>query len=115
MSLPQCEMQLSLLVCIQVAQLLCSSQVLGCALQNEPVVRLYDILRKEDVDYVSQEDLKSMMAGILLSHPGLEFLQETPEFQDRYCLHYHCLACVIDHCATKLYKLRLAGSDLWVA
>ena len=27
-----------------------------------------------------------MMAGILLSHPGLEFLQETPEFQDRYTL-----------------------------
>lgn len=53
-------------------------------LQSEPVVRLFDILRKEGVDYVSQDDLKSMMAGILLSHPGLEFLQETPEFQDRY-------------------------------
>ena len=53
-------------------------------MQSEPVVRLYDILRKEGLDYVSQEDLKSMMAGILLSHPGLEFLQETPEFQDRY-------------------------------
>ena len=53
--------------------------------QSEPVVRLYDILRKEGADHVSQEDLKSMMAGILLSHPGLEFLQETPEFQDRCC------------------------------
>ncbi|KAK9806607.1 hypothetical protein WJX73_008526 [Symbiochloris irregularis] len=53
-------------------------------LQSEPVVRLFDILRKEGLEYVSQEDLKSMMAGILLSHPGLEFLQETPEFQDRY-------------------------------
>ena len=56
---------------------------LASAWQSEPAVRLYDILRKEAVDYVSQEDLKSMMAGILLSHPGLEFLQETPEFQDR--------------------------------
>lgn len=50
-------------------------------------MRLFDILRKEGVDYVSQDDLKSMMAGILLSHPGLEFLQETPEFQDRCAPH----------------------------
>lgn len=44
---------------------------------------MFDILRKEGCAYVTQSDLKSMMAGILLSHPGLEFLQETPEFQDR--------------------------------
>ena len=44
---------------------------------------MFDILRKEGCNYVTQADLKSMMAGILLSHPGLEFLQETPEFQDR--------------------------------
>ena len=45
---------------------------------------MFDILRKENCFYVAPDDLKSMMAGILLSHPGLEFLQETPEFQDRY-------------------------------
>ena len=49
----------------------------------EPAVRMFDILRKEGCAAVTQADLKSMMAGILLSHPGLEFLQETPEFQDR--------------------------------
>ena len=49
------------------------------------MVRLFDILRKDGSNFVQQEDLKSMMAGILLSHPGLEFLQETPEFQDRCC------------------------------
>jgi serine/threonine-protein phosphatase 2A regulatory subunit B'' len=54
-------------------------------IQAEPVVRMFDILRKEGCNYVTQADLKSMMAGILLSHPGLEFLQETPEFQDRCC------------------------------
>ncbi|KAK9833451.1 hypothetical protein WJX81_006419 [Elliptochloris bilobata] len=52
--------------------------------QAEPVVRMYEILRKEECQWVAQADLKSMLAGILLSHPGLEFLQETPEFQDRY-------------------------------
>jgi serine/threonine-protein phosphatase 2A regulatory subunit B'' len=52
--------------------------------QAEPVVRMFDILRSGDCNYVVQSDLKSMLAGILLSHPGLEFLQDTPEFQDRY-------------------------------
>ena len=46
-------------------------------------MQMFDILRKDAADFVQQEDMKSMMAGILLSHPGLEFLQETPEFQDR--------------------------------
>ncbi len=53
-------------------------------LQVEPVVRMFDIFRSEGRSYVVQSDLKSMLAGILLSHPGLEFLQDTPEFQDRY-------------------------------
>ncbi len=51
--------------------------------QVDPVRRMFDILRKEGCRWVAPDDLKSMMAGILLSHPGLEFLQETPEFQDR--------------------------------
>lgn len=32
---------------------------------------------------VVPEDLRPLLAGILLSHPGLEFLQEAPEFQER--------------------------------
>jgi hypothetical protein len=61
-----------------------------CLIQVEPVVRMFDILRKDGCNFISQDDLKSMLAGILLSHPGLEFLQETPEFQDRYAglLHF---------------------------
>ena len=87
-------------------------------LQSEPIVRLFDILRKEGVEYVSQDDLKSMMAGILLSHPGLEFLQETPEFQDRCrprcsaacqpLLSRHCLGpacCHRDPCNSVYAKL----------
>ena len=55
---------------------------------------MFDILRKEGLEYVSQEDLKSMMAGILLSHPGLECLQETPEFQDRSAPHQQRPVCI---------------------
>ena len=58
-------------------------------IQVDPVRRVFDILRKEGCRYVAPDDLKSMMAGILLSHPGLEFLQETPEFQDRYTCIAH--------------------------
>ncbi len=43
--------------------------------QAEPVVRMFEILRKDECQWVAQADLKSMLAGILLSHPGLEFLQ----------------------------------------
>lgn len=31
-----------------------------------------------------QEDLKPLMRELLNKHPGLEFLHDTPEFQDRY-------------------------------
>ena len=62
----------------------CCSKDCCCVVQVDPVRRMFDILRKENCFYVAPDDLKSMMAGILLSHPGLEFLQETPEFQDRY-------------------------------
>ncbi len=39
------------------------------------MVRMFEILRKDECQWVAQADLKSMLAGILLSHPGLEFLQ----------------------------------------
>lgn len=50
----------------------------------DPQSRMMEVLCKDGATSVTQADLKSMMAGILLSHPGLEFLQDTPEFQDRY-------------------------------
>lgn len=31
-----------------------------------------------------QDDFKPVLRELLASHPGLEFLQSTPEFQERY-------------------------------
>lgn len=31
-----------------------------------------------------QEDFKPVLRELLDTHPGLEFLQSTPEFQERY-------------------------------
>ncbi len=46
--------------------------------------RALDILRSPDRQYVIPADFRPIMAGILGSHPGLAFLQDSPEFQDRY-------------------------------
>ena len=59
----------------------------GCVgAQLEAVARMFEVLRKDGALYLVQDDFKSMMSGILLGHPGLEFLQDTPEFQDRCAL-----------------------------
>ncbi|XP_020588881.1 probable serine/threonine protein phosphatase 2A regulatory subunit B''delta [Phalaenopsis equestris] len=45
---------------------------------------IFNILKRPDRNYLSQEDFKPVLRELLASHPGLEFLQNTPEFQDRY-------------------------------
>ncbi|KAG8091967.1 hypothetical protein GUJ93_ZPchr0012g20496 [Zizania palustris] len=46
--------------------------------------QLFEILRKPGYNYLTQEDFKLVLKELLASHPGLEFLQGTPEFQERY-------------------------------
>lgn len=45
---------------------------------------MFNIMAKQDSEYITTEDFKPIMKTLLDSHPGLEFLQATPEFQDRY-------------------------------
>ena len=47
-------------------------------------LQVFECLRKEGQDYVTKEDLQPLLRAVLFTHPGLEFLQDTPEFQDRY-------------------------------
>lgn len=49
-----------------------------------PAQRAFDILRAPDRQAILPVDFRPLMAGILSSHPGLAFLQDSPEFQDRY-------------------------------
>lgn len=49
--------------------------------ENERVFRL---LCQPAVPYIVSADFKALFSYLLSSHPGLEFLQATPEFQDRY-------------------------------
>ncbi|ONK79590.1 uncharacterized protein A4U43_C01F7920 [Asparagus officinalis] len=46
--------------------------------------QIFTILKQPDRKYLTQEDFKPVLRELLASHPGLEFLQSTPEFQERY-------------------------------
>jgi len=46
--------------------------------------RAFEVLRQPGVDYLVHEDFQPIMHVILETHPGLEFLKEAPEFQERY-------------------------------
>lgn len=46
--------------------------------------RMFDILRCSDRDFLSPEDFRPVILGIIVSHPGLTFLKGASEFQDRY-------------------------------
>lgn len=52
--------------------------------------RLFELLRGEGKNYVTREDWKVHLNAFLNTHPGLEFLKATPEFQERY------LECVVE-------------------
>ncbi|KAM0932246.1 putative EF-hand domain-containing protein [Dioscorea sansibarensis] len=46
--------------------------------------QMFMILKQPDRKYLTQEDFKPILRELLAFHPGLEFLQGTPEFQERY-------------------------------
>ncbi|KAL0376939.1 UNVERIFIED_CONTAM: Serine/threonine protein phosphatase 2A regulatory subunit B''beta [Sesamum calycinum] len=55
----------------------------GNMLTKNIATQLYTIL-KPDLKYLVQDDFKPVLRELLATHPGLEFLQSTPEFQERY-------------------------------
>lgn len=50
----------------------------------QPVRRVFEILRQEGQEYLTYASFAPLMEAILEHHPGLEFLQETAEFQKKY-------------------------------
>ncbi|KAG0586111.1 hypothetical protein KC19_2G065000 [Ceratodon purpureus] len=65
-------------------------------LTADGATRIFSVLRQQDKNYLTQEDLRPVLRELLLTHHGLEFLHDTPEFQDRYAetvifrIFYHC-------------------------
>ncbi|KAF3436128.1 hypothetical protein FNV43_RR23220 [Rhamnella rubrinervis] len=56
----------------------------GNMLTMDMATQMFKILKQPDRNYLSKVDFKPILQELLASHPGLEFLQSTPEFQDRY-------------------------------
>ncbi|XP_024359768.1 serine/threonine protein phosphatase 2A regulatory subunit B''alpha isoform X2 [Physcomitrium patens] len=65
-------------------------------LTADDATKIFSVLKQQDKDYLMQEDFRPILRELLLTHHGLEFLHDTPEFQDRYAetvifrIFYHC-------------------------
>jgi len=51
---------------------------------DDLVLSFFFVVKKEHNDWIEREDFSIFLTAILLTHPGLDFLRETQEFQDRY-------------------------------
>ncbi|XP_010652387.1 serine/threonine protein phosphatase 2A regulatory subunit B''beta-like isoform X2 [Vitis riparia] len=56
----------------------------GNMLTADAATQIFRILKQPDCKYLTQADFKPVLQDLLATHPGLEFLQSTPEFQERY-------------------------------
>ncbi|KAJ9696971.1 hypothetical protein PVL29_008951 [Vitis rotundifolia] len=56
----------------------------GNMLTVDAATQIFRILKQPDCKYLTQADFKPVLQDLLATHPGLEFLQSTPEFQERY-------------------------------
>ncbi|KAK6915335.1 EF-hand domain [Dillenia turbinata] len=56
----------------------------GNMLMMDTATQIYSILKQPNLKYLTQDDFKPVLQELLATHPGLEFLQSTPEFQERY-------------------------------
>ncbi|XP_030521124.1 serine/threonine protein phosphatase 2A regulatory subunit B''beta-like isoform X1 [Rhodamnia argentea] len=56
----------------------------GNMLTLDIATQIYKILKQPNLKYLTQDDFKPVLRELLATHPGLEFLQSTPEFQERY-------------------------------
>jgi len=51
---------------------------------DDLVLSFFYVVKKEHNEWIEREDFTIFLTAILLTHPGLDFLRETTEFQDRY-------------------------------
>lgn len=56
----------------------------GNMMTKDIASQIYTILKQPELRYLTQDDFRPVLQELLATHPGLEFLQSTPEFQDRY-------------------------------
>jgi len=52
--------------------------------KEDTTKRLFKLLAKPKAKHLEKEDFVPLLKVLLETHPGLEFLKATPEFQDKY-------------------------------
>ncbi|KAL6210735.1 hypothetical protein ACLB2K_015967 [Fragaria x ananassa] len=56
----------------------------GNMMTMDTATQVFKILKQPHCNYLSQVDFKPVLLELVATHPGLEFLHGTPEFQERY-------------------------------
>lgn len=51
---------------------------------GDPVLSFFWVVKKDHNNWIEREDFNIFLQAILMTHPGLDFLRVTREFQDRY-------------------------------
>lgn len=51
---------------------------------RKPVERAFFLLDSNEKNYLIGSDFMSLMMAVMEIHPGLNFLKDTPEFQEKY-------------------------------
>jgi len=51
---------------------------------KDVAVRLFNVIRRLDREYLTKDDFAPFCDELMSIHPGLQFLKDTPEFQERY-------------------------------
>lgn len=51
---------------------------------KSPLERFFNAIRKGNKPYLERDDFEPILKVLMDSHPGLDFLKATPEFQERY-------------------------------
>ena len=47
------------------------------------IERFFRVVKARDADYIVRKDFMPLLEELLTYHPGLEFLEATPEFQEK--------------------------------
>jgi len=51
---------------------------------GDPVSNFFYVMKKDTFEWIEGEDMRPYVWGLLNRHPGLDFLHDSPEFQERY-------------------------------
>lgn len=51
---------------------------------DDLALSFFYVVKKDHNDWIERQDFSIFLMAVLLTHPGLDFLRETQEFQDRY-------------------------------